>query len=321
MSFTNQTTHYGLPQWIGSDKPTYLVDQNNAYQTIDSEIYNANVTAGEAVTTANGASSTAGAASATAADALSAAQTASTTADNALTAAQDAGTVAQAAQTAAGAAQTAAEAAQQAAAGNSITNLAPAYDSTITYAIDDLVTQDGKLYKCIVAVVTPEQFDINKWDDVTTSEVYAKRVNTSYYTILSYNNIKTVPADTSKTYSQFIEDALASLVTTLSNELLSNEEAIIKSIRFNYTDFVLETSNHITHYSTDFGNLQASSIANGSDYMDIELMYKYGTTPIDVVKTSIKHSDATVTYDNFSTATAPNTDFEIRYDIVKHVNG
>ena len=177
MAFTNQTTHYALPQWIGSDKPTYLVDQNNAYQTIDSEIYNANVAAGEAVTTANGASATAGAASATAADALSAAQTASSTADSALTAAQDAGTIAQAAQTAAGAAQTAAEAAQTAAAGNSITNLAPAYDSTITYAIDDLVTQDGKLYKCIVAVTSPEQFDINKWDDVTTSEVYLRQGN------------------------------------------------------------------------------------------------------------------------------------------------
>lgn len=174
MSFTNQTTHYGLPQWIGSDKPTYLVDQNNAYQTIDSEIYNANVTAGEAVTTANGAASTAGAASSTAADALSAAQTASSTADSALTAAQDAGTIAQAAQTAAGAAQTAAQAAQEAAAGNSITNLAPAYDPTITYVLDALVTEAGKFYKCIVAVDTPEQFDVNKWDDVTTSEVYAR---------------------------------------------------------------------------------------------------------------------------------------------------
>ena len=187
MSFTNQTTHYGLPQWIGSDKPTYLVDQNNAYQTIDSEIYNANVTAGEAVTTANGASSTAGAASATAADALSAAQTASTTADSALSEAQTANTNAQAAQTAAGAAQTAAQAAQEAAAGNSITNLAPAYDSTITYAIDDLVTQDGKLYKCIVAVVTPEQFDINKWDDVTASEVFLKGGNG--YLLLSRDSV------------------------------------------------------------------------------------------------------------------------------------
>ena len=175
MSFTNQTTHYGLPQWIGSDKPTYLVDQNNAYQTIDSEIYNANTTAGAAQTAAEGAVQTAGAASTTAADALTAAQTASSTADNALTEAQTANTNAQAAQTAAGAAQTAAQAAQEAAAGNSITNLAPAYDPTITYNVDDLVTAEGKLYKCIVAVVTPEQFDINKWDDVTTSEVYLRQ--------------------------------------------------------------------------------------------------------------------------------------------------
>lgn len=174
MSFTNQTTHYGLPQWIGSDKPTYLVDQNNAYQKIDAEIYNANTTAGAAQTAAEGAVQTAGAASTTASDALTAAQTASSTADNALTEAQTANTNAQAAQTAAGAAQTAAQAAQEAAAGNSITNLAPAYDPTITYNVDDLVTAEGKLYKCIVAVTSPEQFDINKWDDVTTSEVYAR---------------------------------------------------------------------------------------------------------------------------------------------------
>lgn len=177
MSFTNQTTHYGLPQWIGSDKPTYLVDQNNAYQKIDAEIYNANTTAGAAQTAAEGAVATAGAASSTAADALTAAQTASSTADNALTEAQTANTNAQAAQTAAGAAQTAAQAAQEAAAGNSITNLAPAYDPTITYNVDDLVTAEGKLYKCIVAVTSPEQFDINKWDDVTTSEVYLRQAS------------------------------------------------------------------------------------------------------------------------------------------------
>lgn len=172
MAFTNETTHYGLPQWIGSDKPTYLVDQNNAFQKIDSEIYNANVAAGQAVTTAEGAVSTAGSAASSAAEALSTAQTASSTAADALSEAQTANTNAQAAQTAAGAAQTAAEAAQTAAAGNSITNLAPAYDPTITYNVGDLVTAEGKLYKCIVAVTTPMEFDINFWDDVSTSEVY-----------------------------------------------------------------------------------------------------------------------------------------------------
>lgn len=227
MAFTNQTTHYGLPQWIGSDKPTYLVDQNNAYQTIDSEIYNANVTAGEAVTTANGASSTAGAASATAADALSAAQTASTTADNALTEAQTANTNAQAAQTAAGAAQTAAQAAQEAAAGNSITNLAPAYDSTITYGIDDLVTQDGKLYKCIVAVTSPEQFDINKWDDVTTSEVYARNLALdNYYTKAQSDNRfgKRVATNTGNIIDTSTASSDINITNVYANDLLSNEQ-------------------------------------------------------------------------------------------------
>lgn len=39
MSFTNSTEHFGLPQWIGSDTPTFLVDFNNAFLAIDSAIY------------------------------------------------------------------------------------------------------------------------------------------------------------------------------------------------------------------------------------------------------------------------------------------
>ena len=65
-------------------------------------------------------------------------------------------------------------------ANNDITNLAPAYDATLTYDVGDLVTYidsqgSGKLYKCIVAITTPEAFNINKWDDVTTSEVYGRK--------------------------------------------------------------------------------------------------------------------------------------------------
>lgn len=167
MAFTNSTTHYGLPQWIGTDKPTYLVDQNNAYATIDTQLYNASTDASSAVATANSAATSATTAAENAATALSTANTADGKADSAIT---QAGL----AQTAAGAAQVAAAAAQEAAAGNSITNLAPAYDSTLTYNVGDLVTADGKLYKCIVAVATPMDFDINYWDDVTTSEVYAR---------------------------------------------------------------------------------------------------------------------------------------------------
>lgn len=40
-SSTNETTHYNLSQYIGSDKPTYLVDYNSDMSKIDTGIYNA----------------------------------------------------------------------------------------------------------------------------------------------------------------------------------------------------------------------------------------------------------------------------------------
>lgn len=41
MASTNKTTHYNLSQYVGSDKPTYLVDYNTDMSNIDSGIYNA----------------------------------------------------------------------------------------------------------------------------------------------------------------------------------------------------------------------------------------------------------------------------------------
>ena len=41
MAFSEQTAHYGLPHWLGDDKPTFLVDLNGAFSTIDTQIYNA----------------------------------------------------------------------------------------------------------------------------------------------------------------------------------------------------------------------------------------------------------------------------------------
>lgn len=38
-----------------------------------------------------------------------------------------------------------------------------AYSSSATYAVDDVVNYDGKMYKCITAVETAETFDPNKW--------------------------------------------------------------------------------------------------------------------------------------------------------------
>ena len=272
MAFTNETTHYGLPQWIGSDKPTYLVDQNDAYQKIDSEIYNANVAAGEAVTTANGAASTAAGAASTAAGAVETAQAAQTTATAADGKADTAITQSQAAQTAAGAAQTAAAAAQEAAAGNSITNLAPAYDPTITYAVDDLVTAEGKLYICITAVTTPEQFDINKWDDVSTTQVYARgnvsytkaqsddryilNVNNKYR--LSHRHTFRFEPENGETYGQMLTRLHSA---TPFSGLADNQTAQLNSIFIN--DYNLVASYPLLYsQSSAMGDIDASTIVD-----------------------------------------------------------
>lgn len=40
MSFTNSTPNLHLPQWVGSDKPQFATDINNAFSTIDASVTN-----------------------------------------------------------------------------------------------------------------------------------------------------------------------------------------------------------------------------------------------------------------------------------------
>lgn len=55
MASTNKTTHYDLPQWIGTDKPTFLGDLNGAFATIDTQLYTAVTNAENANTNASSA--------------------------------------------------------------------------------------------------------------------------------------------------------------------------------------------------------------------------------------------------------------------------
>lgn len=41
MGSTNKTTHLKLPQWIGTDKPTFLGDMNDAFLKIDNGVFQA----------------------------------------------------------------------------------------------------------------------------------------------------------------------------------------------------------------------------------------------------------------------------------------
>lgn len=61
MSYTNHTTNYNLPQYIGTDKPTYLGDFNTAMGAIDTQMKANADAASTAGTTATAASNAIGA--------------------------------------------------------------------------------------------------------------------------------------------------------------------------------------------------------------------------------------------------------------------
>lgn len=104
MGATNHTANYDLPQWIGTDKPTFLGDLNDAFLKIDTQMKaNAN-SATNAESKAGSAKSVATEASQSASQALKAAQTAGTNASQALSAANNAASTANSAQQTANAA-------------------------------------------------------------------------------------------------------------------------------------------------------------------------------------------------------------------------
>lgn len=251
MSYTNSTPNYDLPQWIGTDKPTFLGDFNSAFSAIDTQM-KANADASTAAT------ATANSAAATATSANTNAITALNTANSAASEAASATSAAASATSTANTASTNAEAALRASAANTIENLAPAYDPTLTYSVGDLVTyiddqNSGKLYKCIVAVTSPMEFNINYWDDVTTSEAYANK------TLL----VATVVGDGVKTLGEVLAELYSSAGIESGLEyLLVIDDVIIHSTfnNYNYVNFIQLTANNSSAVLTTW---QLSDTANG----------------------------------------------------------
>lgn len=94
MGHTNSTPNLNLPQFVGSDKPTWLSDVNGAMLAIDNAYGTIEAQASSAATAAAGAVTVAGAAQTAAESAASAAAAAGTNASEALSTANNAATVA-----------------------------------------------------------------------------------------------------------------------------------------------------------------------------------------------------------------------------------
>lgn len=49
-------------------------------------------------------------------------------------------------------------------------NPTTAFDAEETYAVGDLVTKDGKSYKCKTAIAVAAAWDATKWDEIVTTD-------------------------------------------------------------------------------------------------------------------------------------------------------
>lgn len=90
MGHTNTTTHYGLPQFVSTDKAGWLTDVNEAFEKIDDSLYGINTLASDADTKADTASGLANTAAAQGAKAEQAANAATSSANAAASAAANA---------------------------------------------------------------------------------------------------------------------------------------------------------------------------------------------------------------------------------------
>lgn len=156
MSYTNETTHYGIPKPLGTDL-TVPMDYNEAADAIDQALFDATTNATEAVTAANNA------------------------VEAAAEAVEDVGDLGTEVNKLKG--RTSALEATEIIQNNKIDNLenqgitkfdsagvADPYVNGLTYSVGDIVTYNGQRYKCTTAVVAAEPFDADKWsaEDVET---------------------------------------------------------------------------------------------------------------------------------------------------------
>lgn len=97
--------------------------------------------------------------------------------------------------------------ANQVSATQAVGNMAATYDATVTYELNDFVTYNNKLYKCIDAVETPEAFDAEKWEETTAAENFGSgggNANDMELTKAEYDAL--TPAEKMNGTNYFIKD-------------------------------------------------------------------------------------------------------------------
>ena len=59
-----------------------------------------------------------------------------------------------------------------------LTNIAPAYDEHTTYSVGEVVSYNGKIYKCTTAITTPESWDSTHWTETNVASDFVNLTGT-----------------------------------------------------------------------------------------------------------------------------------------------
>ena len=230
MAATNHTTNYNLPQYIGTDKPTYLGDWNSTMGAIDTQMK----------TNADNASG-----------ALSASQTAQTNANTALSTAQGADTKADTAITNAGTAQTSADTAQSVATSAlSTANTANTAASNALTNIGDLSDLNTTATNNLVSAINEVN---NKQDVYSTNEVKTNKVWVDGKPI--YRKVVTGTLPTTN-YAIFI--TINNLETPINENIMITERdgnktrlPFVQLITNRYCDYYVHNNEYHIHFTAE----------------------------------------------------------------------
>ena len=113
------------------------------------------------------------------------------------------------------------------------TAIAPAYSALSTYAVGDIVTNSGAVYKCKMPITTPEEWNNAKWDVVTIESQIDDKVDKvsgkqlSDYTTAEKNKLANIEAGANKT---IVDTDMSSTSTNpVQNKVVSREINGLKS--------------------------------------------------------------------------------------------
>lgn len=173
MGHTNETSNYDLPQFIGTDKPTWLGDINGAFLAIDNAIAGVASDATSAVSIANGAATLATSASEAASAATTTAEAASTAATSAASVANTAADTANNAQSTAVLAKSTADTASATATATdtkvgALTDLHTTVKTSIVAAINEI---EGEVNRGSVSVTADGVKTYGEMLDLLAAEI------------------------------------------------------------------------------------------------------------------------------------------------------